>query len=736
MAHFRQGRAWLALTLACGPSSAAMAQSAAVSAPPPAGATAPSGTPGASAPQGEVSEIVVTAQRRSENLQNVPIAITALASDTLTKSGVSDFESLQIAVPGLAFAQQAGYSLPRIRGVGTGANGPGVENSVAVYVDGVYIASTPAGMLSFNNIAQVAVLKGPQGTLFGRNATGGVIQITTLDPGQITKLDASVGYANYATATANLYAATPLTSKLAVDLAAYYNHQKDGFAHNVVDGRDISQGHDFSVRSKIKWEPTDGTTVRLTGDYAESEGVRFFIRVVPGTIPVGGVNLGGGNWDTFLTTEPHQKIVQKGVSLQVDQKLGALTLVSISALRRGLLDENFDADAVPAPITDVTIRQKDRQFSQEIQLLSPKNGAFTWMIGGYYFNARGLDDPQQVLSRTAPYLAPPTTIRTTALQTTKSYAGFGQGTYAIDHSTNVTAGIRYTSDKRAANIQRAITLPNGVALPVAVGIGNATFNKVTFRLSLDHRFSTSLLGYVSFNRGFKSGLYDPLSVPLNLVQPEVLDAYEVGIKADLLDRRLRLNGAFFHYNYKNIQTSRISNGVALLLNGQSAKVDGIDLDATAVVTDRFTVTAGLSVLDDRFTTFPNAVISTPLATGGNAISSGDAKGNRLPMTPNWTANLTAAYVIPTDIGDFELSSTYLHNDGYYESAENRLRQRPFNIVNASLSWTSPSKTFRASLWGKNLTNAFYATQFTAQNLRDTLLAGDPRTYGVTVGVKF
>ena len=739
----------LALTaLACGTSATALAQSAGTVPPEPgsqqadapnpqAGTVEPSQAPGGVAsPAGGIADIVVTAQRRSESLQNVPIAITALSSENLSAQGINDIQSLQISTPSLSYAQAAGYSLPRIRGVGTGANGPGVENSVAMYVDGVYVSSTSAGTLAFNNIAQIAVLTGPQGTLFGRNATGGVIQVTTLDPGQTPTVTATAGYGNYDTYEGKLYASAPLTATLAFDAALYYKDQNKGFGYNRLLNTDVGQGTDVSFRSKVKWDPTDGTTVRVVGDFSRSNGRRFFNRVFPGAVGISGQPTPGDEWDTYSTFSPRQRITQRGVSAQVDQALGALTLVSITAWRRSLYDVRFDPDGQPAPITDVNIRQRDRQFSQEFQLLSPKDGPFTWVLGGDYFRYTGFYEPQRVLSRAAPYLAPPTRITTTGEFGTKSLAAFGQATYELSASTNLTAGLRYTTEDRDADITKAIVLPNGIGLPPARGVGDSDFKKLTWRGSIDHRFSPGLLLYASANRGFKSGLYDPLAVPLVLVEPEVLDAYEVGVKADLFDRRIRLNGAVFHYDYKQIQIARFVNGTLVLQNGSGAKIDGLDFDATWQATPQLTFTAGLSILDDRFTSFPTAPKTTPLPTGGIAVSTAEAKGNRLPATPDWTLNLTANYVMPTSVGTFELNGTYLHNDGYFQGPENRLRQKPFDLVNSSLSWTSTSGTYRASLWSKNLGDEFYATQLTSQSTADALLAGDRRTYGFTVGFKY
>lgn len=703
---------------------------------PTAQTTEPSGTPAAAAePTEGLADIVVTAQRRAENLQNVPIAITALTSESLTKSGVTDIQSLQVAAPSLNFAQATGYSLPRVRGVGTGATGPGVENSVAMYVDGVYVAATSAGLLSFNNIAQVAVLKGPQGTLFGRNATGGVIQITTLDPGQTTTVNASATYGNHNTYGGNLYLAGPLTTDLAADVAVYYNNLSDGYARNVTNGDKLGRFEEVAVRSKVKWEPTDSTTVRLVGDYSQGKGVRPIIQNVAGSLPISRVPPPPGKFDASLTFDPSQTSKQGGASLQIDQKVGDLSLVSITAYRKASLRLRFDADGQAVPLTDVYFLQKDKQFSQEIQLLSPKSGRFTWMIGGYYFNATGRFSPSQATTKAPPYLAPPTIITTRTKQTTESLAAFGQATYEIFDATNFTAGLRYTTDKREIDIPRTIKLPNGVVLNQA-GAGDARFNKLTWRFALDHRFSSALLGYVSYNRGFKSGLFDPNAIPVFKVKPEVLDAYEAGVKADLFDRMLRINAAYYHYDYSNVQVLRVTNGVTQLLSGPAAKIDGVDVDATAQLGRHLTINAGLSVIDSRFTSYPNAVITTPLPTGGNALSTGDVKGNRLPMTPDWSSNLAATYTVESGVGNFALNATYLHNDGYYEGPENRIRQKPFDLVNGSLAWTSPSGRWSASLWGKNIFNKFYATQFSAQATQDGDIYGLPRTYGVTVGLKY
>ena len=638
-----------------------------------------------------------------------------------------------MVVPGLTVGQSVGYAQPHIRGVGTLAAGPGVENSVATYIDNVYLASPFAGSMLFNNISQLAVLKGPQGTLFGRNATGGVIQITTYDPDQGPSVKASATYGNHNTFGGDAYIAGKLAESASLGVSGFYTKQVDGYGTNFFTGNDVGNYETFGLRSKLKLD-LGGTTVRLSADYARKKGNLFGYHVAKGTLPASGVPYVGPDYSEDLTIDNSQKIKSGGVSLQIDQQIGSLTLASITAWRKAVIDEIFDTDAQRAPITVVSLKQVDRQFSQEFQLLSPRDERFEWMVGAFYFDANSSYPFQRPVLRSPPFTGPPTIINNSATQTTKSYAGFGQMSFALASQTKFTAGLRYTSDKRGISNRRQVTNPAGVTFPATNASAQKTFNKLTWRLSVDHRFSDNLMAYASYNRGFKSGLFEPVTQPIVMLQPEVMDAYEIGFKADLFDRAVRINGAVFHYDIENIQILRVVNGQVLLQNGEGADVDGIDLDATIRPSENLTLTAGWTYANHRFTQFPDAPKSTPLPAGGNLIGTGDAQGNRLAMSPVWAVNLGATYVIPTDIGDFTLNASYFHNDGYFEGPENRFRQKPFDLVNASAGWSSGK--WRASVWAKNLFNEFYSTQLTSRATGDSFVLGDPQTYGITVGFSF
>lgn len=676
-------------------------------------------------------DIVVTAQRRSENLQNVPVAVTALSAATLEATGAATVEDLNGLTPGLNITTTGGaYVLPRIRGVGTTAGGAGIENPVAVYVDGVYYASATGSLLSLNNVAQVAVLKGPQGTLFGRNATGGLIQITTRDPQEDFEADIEGTYGNRNTFAGSLYLTGGLAPDVSADLAVYYRNQLDGFGINRVTGNDVNRARNFALRSKIKFDIGDSTTIKLAGDYTNNKAALVAFRPVSGTIPVGGVPFASGKFDVESDADPLSATEQGGGSLTIQHDFSAIRALSITAYRKTRTHFILDSDKRPQPINTIDVIQKDRQFSQEFQLVSTAGGRFQWTAGAYYFWAKGSYDPIRIILNNAAAV-----ITLPAEQTTRSAAVYAQGTYELADGLKLTAGLRYTHDRQSFSGSQTRTTAGGT-VPLASASDSTTASKLTWRLALDYRFSPELMGYLSYNRGFKSAGYNPQAFPAVPFKPEVLDAYEVGFKADLFDRKLRLNPSFFYYDYKNLQVSSFVNGILTISNAANAEIYGLDLDATAAVAKGLTLSAGLSILHARYKDFNGASISTPLPAGGNLITSGSAAGKRLQATPDWTLNLAIDYTIPIGSNELQLHGDYYYNDGWYPEAENRIRQPHYNLFNASIAYVFNDGRYTARVWGRNLGNAAYALQMNSQAVGDAIGMAPGRTYGVTLGAKF
>ncbi|GGC12929.1 TonB-dependent receptor [Novosphingobium endophyticum] len=717
----------LLLVSAALPGSAAIAQTA---------TQEPARTPSTKAASGGavgngLAEIVVTAQRRSENLQNVPVAVTALSADTLKATGATSVEDLNGLTPGLNITTTGGvYVLPRIRGVGTTAGGAGIENPVAVYVDGVYYASATGSLLSLNNVAQVAVLKGPQGTLFGRNATGGLIQITTRDPQQDFEADIEGTYGNKDTIGGSLYLTGGLATNIAADLAVYYRNQQDGFGVNRVTGKDVNRGRNLALRSKIKWDLSEDTTIKLAGDYTNNRAALVAFRPVSGTIPVGGVPFSSGKFDVESDADPLSATKQGGGSLTIQHDFSAVRALSITAYRRTRTHFILDSDKRPQPITTIDLVQNDRQFSQELQLVSTAGGPFQWTAGAYYFWAKGSYDPIQIIINNG-------VVRLTlpSEQTTNSIAAYAQGSYELAEGLKLTAGLRYTHDRQSFSGSKTTTTPAGT-FPTASDSDSTTASKVTWRLAVDYRFSPELMGYLSHNRGFKSAGYNPQAFPAVPFEPEVLDAYEAGFKADLFDRKVRFNPSVFYYDYRNLQVSSFVNGILTISNAANAEIYGLDLDATAAITTGLTLSGGLSLLHARYKDFNGASISTPLPGGGNLITSGSAAGNRLQATPDWTLNLAVDYSIPVGENELQLHGDYYYNDGWYPEAENRVRQPSYNLFNASIAYVFNDQRYSARIWGRNLGNTAYALQMNSQAVGDAIGMAPGRTFGVTLGAKF
>ena len=689
----------------------------------------------ASGPQ--LSDIIVTAQKRAENLQNVPIAVSVVQASALEASGVREVTELAQVTPGLVMNQAGSNAvLPRIRGVGQVGQNIGLENPVAIYVDGVYYASSAGSMFSFNNIQQIAVLKGPQGTLFGRNATGGLIQVTTLDPSVDFGGKIRATYGNLDTIGGQLYVTGGLTSDIAADVAVYYKDQDNGFGRDLTNGLYVNDSKDLAIRSKIKANLGPDTTVTFTGDYARAKLAAPAFRSAYGTLPINGQPFTGDKFDIESDIQPSAKVEQWGGSATLVHNFGGATFTSISALRNVVDDVLLDNDALPAPTTVfvpdaqtfVSAGSHERTFSQEFQLASDDSGPLKWTAGLYYFQLKGHYDPPVVINQ----LNGGIVISIDSNVTTKSYAGYGQVTYEVSDNFNVTGGLRYTKEKRKVNGTLTIDA-FGLFIPSE---GSVSFDRITWRLAADYRPSEMALVYASYNRGFKSGGFNPTEIPFNSFEPERIDAYEAGLKLDLFDRRLRINPAFYYYDYTNLQAILYVNGQPLTQNAATAKIYGMDVDVTAALADGFTLTGGLSYTHARYGLYRNAQITTPdLVNGGNIVTNADLRHTRLANTPDWTANLGAEYTFGLGDGDLTLSGNYAYNDGYFGEAENRQRQRAYHLVNAAVEYKT-SGGVSVAAWAKNIGNVAYASQLYTTGAGDKVRIAPGRTYGVTLGFDF
>ena len=713
---------------------------------------APSGAGGGAAP-GEsdaLQEIVVTAQKRSESMQSVPIAITAISSEQLHAAGVTGTMGLETVSPGLNLGTTGDSFLPHLRGVGTSAAAPGNENSVALYVDGVYYANQIWGIAALGDTADVAVLKGPQGTLFGRNATGGVIQINTRNPSLDFQGDFTTSLDNFLTTTNDLFFTGGLTNSLAGSLAASYVYQAHGWGTDTYTGeRDVDRtGRNVNLRNKWLYTPGDNTSVMLSLDYMNREtNVGFVNEPYPGTRLLVPGYVGSTNpWDADPGVLTNINTQGGGASVTVNQELPFAHFVSISAYRQlSNFNHNYDVTATPILAQVLQIPTNASQITQEFQLVSPSSSAVKWTTGLYYFNSHdgtggaSFGASPFTINLQAP-LAPPAKPEQISIYSSlgaQSYAAFGQATVPIAASTNLTLGLRYTEEHKTFDGRETLSVNGGTPgpLPLPAVPPSESFSKLTWRFALDRQITDDVLGYISANRGFKSGGYNgfaPTNPPYN---PEILDAYEIGLKSEWLDHHIRVNGAAFFYDYTNIQVSKYTT-TAVIYNGAGAHIEGLDVDAQAKY-GNFRLSGGLEWLHSRFTSFPNAQFSRPLPTGGAVLYAGDASGKDLPLAPTLTADVSADYVLAVPFGSADFNITDYYNHGWYPEADNYLRQPAYDLLGISVTLAPPDERFTAKFWASNLLNkpvyGYFATQATGYFADPN---DPPRSYGITLAYKF
>jgi iron complex outermembrane receptor protein len=688
---------------------------------------------------GGLEEVVVAAQRRSENLQTIPLDVTALSAADLSSAGVTNTSALSLAVPGLMYAQGANTATPFIRGVGTTNSAVGAEGGVATYVDGVYVSSLNATLFELNNIERVEVLKGPQGTLFGRNATGGVVHIITRDPSFTPSADVRMGYGNYDTVSGSLYATTGLSDTVAVDLAAYGRNQANGWGTDLVTGADTFTRHDFGVRSKVMWMPGEGARIVLAANYDRArneDGLGY--HVLPSAVAADGVTRYNGFYNTYDNPNDFSDVSQTALSVTAQQDLTVGRVVSITSWRNADGFERLDQDSTPKNVALAPISQHARTVTEEVQMLSPERAAMSWIAGLYYFNDVSGYDP---LATRGGAVAPLDERQIRDLQRSESYSAFGQVEPKITTNTRLTFGARYTLDRRAIT-GSTLGVSGSSVSTLAAASQSASWSKVTWRVALDHHFAPDVMGYVSADRGFRSGVYNLTTYTAAPVRPETLDAYQLGLKTELADHRLRLNATAFYYHYQDMQIQKIVTGTTELLNAGAAVMEGLDVDFAWKPNRALSLRGGFELMRGHYTNFRDAPFFNPIVgpsgqpTGGNAQSVGDATNLDTVRTPKRTATVGADYLVWVPHGDLHFAASYSYNSGFAWDPDNRLRQSSYDVLNASAEWNAAGGAWGIQLWGRNITGTQYCVYAAARALLDSCSPAPPRTYGVSFSMRY
>ncbi|MGE3744556.1 MAG: TonB-dependent receptor [Sphingomonadaceae bacterium] len=696
---------------------------------------------------GGLEDIVVTAERRSNRLQNVPLAVSAFSAAALTESGIKSTAELSQVTPGLTLSTLGTAVQPYLRGVGAQApNTTGNEPPVALYVDGIYYPDSAGSFFSFNNIASIEVLKGPQGTLFGRNSTGGLIHVKTRDPQATPLVEGDISYANYDRMEGSLYA-TGGNDKIATDIAIHGAHQGDGYGKNLVTGSDIEKEKSFAARSKTIWHLSDDDKLTFMADYANQEtNIATGFRAGPGALLADGQPANAGHHDIRANIDPYIKTKAWDAALRYEHDFGWGTLSSLTAYRNVKNHYRIDFDAIAGNIVGVDLYAYSRSFQQEI-LLSGDTGKLQWTAGLFIYSAEQGSDTTLNSGGAIPLADPGLEfLNYTILADVNvhSYAAFAQGSYALGENSHITGGIRYTYDKaRFAATQVAgngNTAPAGTLL--GTNIDSHHWSDPSWRIGVDHKLTPDVMVYARYDRGYKSGTFNLSNAFQPPIDPEKLDAVEIGLKSELFDRVLRANVAAFHYDYKNIQLSKNDgSGVQTVLNAAAAKIQGVELElvlAPRLDFGKLQLNSSLSLLDSKYKDFQGGPISTPTGVGGNVISFGDLSGNKLIHAPKWTLSIGGSFSVPVGDNEIGISGNWFHNDGFYWETDNRFSEGAYSVVNGEVYFTFGSDNqFKVRAFGKNLTNTHYASfAFTQGTFGDLQTTSPPRTYGVGFGFKF
>ena len=708
-----------------------------------------------------IQDIVVTAQRRSERMQDVPVAISAFDGESIERAGIASLENIAPRVPSFYFGS-FGAARPQlyIRGIGTRSFDPGSESSVGVFADDVYLGRSSGSFGAMKDIDRIEVLRGPQGTLYGRNTIGGAINVISKAPSDELTGNFEAGLSNFG--GYNVFGAVggPVAGDKVMFRAAAWREDRDGYVTNTLSGNKFQGIDNTGGRLRLTIAPSDPLTIDLTAEYMKDGNKAAFGGFSQGTFgnsagvffrgsgtPVTSTDLRHG----ALSSDPFLDREVQSYTGRIEYDAGAVTLTSISALRKLDIKDGRDLEGSSLDILDQSSAESSKQFTQEFRIASAPDGSLSadglvdWIIGGFYYHdSSDRVDSFRVGINSAVRAAAGTPATDVALSDYKieSYAVFGQATFHLSEAFDVTLGGRYSHDSKRAT-QAGTTTDGAPIIAAAFTTTNrATYKSFDPRIVIAYKISPDANVYASFSTGFKSGgfQYVPFSKGQAdvLFAPEDIKAYEVGFKTEWLDRALRVNGAAYYYDYKNLQISRIIlpagsvAPVSLISNAASSTIKGLDLEITARPSRAFEVNIAYGYLDAKYDSY----IFNPTT---------DFSGTRMVRAPEHSINIGAEW--RADVwgdGEFSLRADYaLTGDFFHEPGEGNVAfgtglpltaEDGYGLLDLRASLTKGN--WRVTGYVNNLGDTKYRRTINALGNTVVGFAGAPRIYGVKLGYSF
>ncbi len=701
-----------------------------------------------------LQEIIVTAQKRLENVNTVPIVMTVLTNQELIQSGVGSTQELELATPGLVFGNTNGFAQPYIRGIGTDLIGPGQDSPVGFYLDGVYLPWTPSVLQQFGDISRIEVLKGPQGTLYGRNTTGGAVNIITRDPEQTFSADATLSAGNLGYAKATTYITGGLTNELSANFAGVYTIH-NGFGNVFNNGDRVDDLDQFGLRSKIKYQINDSWDILFGGDYAHRNDTSNCVctALVGSDMPLPpgvGPSFRARNTYTDVDPTPFQTATDFGSNLTVHGHMGWADFTATTGFRDDYLVSMSDGDLTSLPLLAYQAYEGEQQFTQEVQWTSSGSSPLQWIGGLYFLKANAFEGPVNVWAG-VPTTDPANAALLDGRTRISSYAGYGQASYELPYGFKLIAGFRTSYEQRKLTAQSnfvtdwldpAVRAELGLPPLDASKSWTTTKPKATFQWE-----NPGQLLYASYSTAFKAGSYNLISEnspgPL---EPENIKSYEVGGKHDFpFLNHGHLDWAVFYYNYSNIQVAVQDpgvGGIAASQNAASLISKGIDLDLAVPIVRNLTASIGMEYLDARYESFPDAqvpnIVNDELGTDTaiGSTKSVDASGNRAERSPLLTSTAQLQWLLPISTGNVSTTATYYHNSGFYFDAGDEVQQKAYNLVNLYIQYALQGNRWSVAAW---INNAFNATVVAGVGSSPYVVAAqylDPRLFGLSASVHY
>lgn len=679
--------------------------------------------------------VIITAQKRSENIQEVPVAVTAISGDALQDLGVTDVLDLNALSPSLQVKTDDNAANPKIfiRGIGLNDFNPNTASAVAIYSDGVYVGSPLAQMGQFFDLERIEVLRGPQGTLYGRNTTGGAINVISRKPGDVLEGNAYVEYGSFNSLTAEAGVGGPIQDGVLGYRVAGTYVTNDGYTLNRLTGNrgnDVDRG---SARFTLSWTPSDSFDGLFQLRYGRSNGGSIWAynrSLLPQTAAATGpdgfcapgfytsgectdlagyANTSSNLYQGDYHLEGKDEVETYGASATLTWDLGAMSLVSVTGYDNADRDDVEDTDAGPTDIITARYRAKQWAASQELRLQSNGDNTLDWVLGiylardeldtnSYYdvFRVANSGDPDTDLPQGIGVFGWPFT------QDTDSYAVFGQVDYDLTDRLTATVGLRYSADDKTFHYDSTYASdPGDPTFNIFPTVdASRTFDSVSGRLGLKYAVNDDINIYATYNRGYKSGGFfsaqttDPAS--LLPYDDEIVDAYEIGLKSQLLNGLVTVNLAAFTYDYQDMQVYTLvvdpntNLTVQNFTNASNAKVSGLEAEVSSSPIDGLDLSLGASFLDATYEDFQSA--------------GDDYSGNQLPNAPEVSITASGRYAWAMFEGEASVQADVSYRSKVYYDTRNveRLSDGERTFVNLRAGWKPAGDNWELGVFGRNV----------------------------------